>query len=101
MTGNFNIHNSLSNVIIEAMKNQSVMTQSSSSDKINVEQNTEPIIEKLKEYSIEQIHRLAENLILNTENNNNDINIYKDIFKFLKTIKEKYNTSLSLDLLSL
>ena len=49
MTGNFNIHNSLSNVIIEAMKNQSVMTQSSSSDKINVEQNTEPIIEKLKE----------------------------------------------------
>ena len=49
MIGNFNIHNSLSDVIIEAMKNQSVMTQSSSSDKINVEQNTEPIIEKLKE----------------------------------------------------
>ena len=58
------------------------------------------LIEKLKEYSIEQVHRLAENLILNTENNNNDINIYKDIFKFLKTIKEKYNTSLSLDLLN-
>lgn len=49
MIGNFNINNSLSDVIIEAMKNQSVMTQSSSSDKVNVEQNTEPIIEKLKE----------------------------------------------------
>ena len=49
MIGNFNIHNSLSDVIIEAMKNQSVMTQSSSSDKIDVEQDTEPIIKKLKE----------------------------------------------------
>lgn len=49
MIGNVNIHNSLSDVIIEAMKNQSVMTQSSSSDKIDVEQDTEPIIKKLKE----------------------------------------------------
>ena len=57
-------------------------------------------VEKLKEYSIERINLLAENLILNTENNKKEINIYKDIFKFVKTIKEKYNKVLSLDLLN-
>ena len=58
------------------------------------------LVEKLKEYSIERINLLAENLILNTENNKKEINIYKDIFKFVKTIKEKYNKVLSLDLLN-
>ena len=33
-------------------------------------------VEKLKEYSIERINLLAENLILNIENNKKEINIY-------------------------
>ena len=57
------------------------------------------LIEKIKEYSIEQFHILAENIILNVESKNNDINIYTDIFKFVKNLKVKYKKELSLNLL--
>jgi len=87
--------------ILERTDNICELFHKNLNDKIDIRHpKISYLIDKIKEFTIEQFEKLIENMVLGIKFIEKTLNVYDDIFNFLKKIKKKYDKKLSIEFLN-